>query len=243
MLSLRADATPPLTLTAQDQPLAVSETHLYVIRHIGDNAGRYNIDRSKTYLVKLESKTSKVADFHKLQDAEQYVPEFPGITSSTISANEEFNLFAYFAEERAFYIGPTKNPPHRVISIEKKKDHYVLTRQLIPHDKTQLSVIYNASLAALIQASYEPLLFDYIGPVPEPVPNREIYSVPQSIETLSGEDCTLDKVIEAPQPLSKIDFRNTPRDYIAHINCSLDSDTLHIQAALPLALTFQSRTK
>lgn len=236
-----ARATPPLTLTAQDQPLAVSETHLYVMRHIADNAGRYTIDRSKTYLVKLETGSSQLAEFHKLQEADQYIPEYAGAAPSTLSANEDFNLFAYLAQEKAFYTGSINPPPHRAISIEKKTDHYVLSRRLSPTDKEERSVIYKANLAALILASYKPLLSDYIGPIPDPVPNAEIYSVMQNLETLSGHVCSLDKVIEASQPLSKRDFRSAPKDYIAYIKCSSAGDTLHIQAALPLALTFSSK--
>lgn len=240
MPALQARATPPLTLTTQDQPLAMSETHVYVIRHIADNAGRYNIDRSKTYLVKLETNTSQIADFHKLQDAEQYIPEFPGAAPSKISANEDFNLFAYLAEEKAFHTSVIKELPYRAISIANKKDYYVLSRRVLNNEKEH-SVIYNASLTALIKASHEPLLSDYIGPIPNPVPNKEIYSVMQDFETLPDEACALNKIIEAPQPLSKRDFSKAPKDYIAYITCTSAGDTLHIQATLPLALTFKSK--
>ena len=243
MPSLEAHATPPLAVIAEDQPLAVSETHFYVLKHFSDNGGRYNLERSKTYIAKLDSRTSKIVDFHKLQEAEQHVAEFPGQTPSSISTNEAFNLFTYLAEENAFQTGLINDRPHEAITIEKKKDQYVLSRLVFPSREAEISVIYNASLTALIRASHKPILSDYIGPIPKPVPSDELYKILPIFETLSGETCTLNKIVKAPQPLSKWDHRETPKKYIAYVTCISPGGSVYIQAALPLALTFHPKEK
>ena len=239
----QAFATPPLMLSAQDQPLAVSESHLYVIRHVNDNGGRYSLSRSKTYIVKLDTSTSQIAGFHKLQEAEQHILEFAGEDHSSLTANEDFNLFSYLAKEKAFHTGLIKDRPHETITIEKKTGRYLLSRRLISSGEDQNSVIYNSNLAALMKASYRPLLSDYIGPIPDPSDRKEIYSTARDLDALSGEDCRLDKFIKAPQPLSKWDYRKDPKDYIAYITCGLAGDSLLIQAALPLSMTFRSIKK
>jgi len=243
MPALQASATPPLMLNAQDQPLAVSETHLYVMRYVNDNGGRYSLSRSKTYIVKLDTSTSQIADFHKLQEAEQHILEFSGEDHSRLTANEDFNLFSYLANEKAFQTGLIKERPHETITIEKKTGRYVLSRRVNSSGEAQNSVIYNSNLAALMKTSYRPILSDYVGPIPEPSDRKEIYSTGRDLEALSGEDCRLDKLIKAPQPLSKWDYRKEPKDYIAYITCGIAVDSLHIQAALPLSMTFRSIKK
>lgn len=240
----QACATPPLTISVQDQPIAVSETHFYVIRHMIDNGGRYSLERSKTYIVKLDTETSQIAAFHKLQEANQHILEFPGQEpQASISVNQAFNLFTYLAGENAFQTGLVKEYPHEAISIEKRKDYYLLSRRLIANGEEQSSTIYKFNLAALIKASHKPILSDYVGPIPEPVPNNEIYLIAQNFETLSGGACTLEKVIKAPQPLSKWDYRKDTKDYIAYIRCGAAGDGLHIEATLPLSLAFQPTKK
>lgn len=244
MPAQQACATPPLTISVQDQPIAVSETHFYVIRHMTDNGGLYSLERSKTYIVKLETETSQITAFHKLQEANQHILEFPGQEpQASISANEAFNLFTYLASENAFQTGLVKEYPHETISIEKKKGHYLLSCRLIENGEEQNSIIYKSNLAALIKASHKPILSDYIGPIPEPVPNNEIYLITQNFETLPGGACTLEKVIKAPQPLSKWDNRQDPKEYIAYIRCGAAGDGLHIEATLPLALVFKPTKK
>lgn len=242
MPAMQALATPPLTINAQDRPIAVSKTHFYVIRHMSDNAGRYSIERSKTYIAKLDNKTSRISDFHKLQEAEQYILEFEQQDTSSILANPDFNLFAYLAEEKAFQTGLVKERAHQAITIEKQKGHYVLTRKLRA-DQEEQSVIYNSNLAALVKASYKPILSDYIGPIPEPVPHDEIYLVTKNFETLLDGSCVLNEVINAPQPLSQWDYRKDPTNYIAYVRCGLDGDGLQIEAALPLSLRFKPKNK
>lgn len=208
---------------------------------MSDNAGRYNIENSKTYIVKLDKKTSQVSAFHKLQEAEQQASEFSDQDESSISANSEFNLFTYLAGEKAFQTGFIEERPHQAISIEKQKGHYILSRRLTAGEEEQHSIIYNSNLAALIKTSYKPILSDYIGPIPDPTPNAEIYLVAENFETLSGESCILNKVVNAPQPLSQWDFRKAPTDYIAYVRCGSVGDDLHIQAALPVSLVFKSK--
>ena len=240
MPAMQAHATPPLTINAKDRPFAVSKTHFYVIRHMSDNAGRYSIERSKTYIVKLDNKTSEISDFHKLQEAEQYILEFEQQDTSRILANPDFNLFAYLAEEKAFQTGLIEERAHQAIKIEKQKNHYVLTRKLRANQEEQ-SVIYKSNLAALVKASYKPILSDYIGPIPDPVPHDEIYLVAENFETLSEGSCILNKVVNAPKPLSQWDYRKDPTHYIAYVKCGSVGDGLYIQAALPLSLVFKPK--
>ena len=240
-----ARATPPLTIQVQDHPIAVSETHLYVMRYVADNMGRYQAERSKTYILKLETRTSKLIEFHKLQEAQQGENQ----AFSEIKANKDFNLFAYLENEKAFQTGLIKPRPHQKISTEKMKASFRLSRDY----KGQLdgkyqeikehSLIYDANLRALLNPTLAEVLSDYIGPIPDPKPNLEIYTIPQEIDPPSDGSCHITQVVNAPQPLSKINYDIRFDEFLAYVKCATGADDLQVETILPLALTFNRENK
>lgn len=235
-----SSATPPLTVQSQDHPIAVSSTHLYVMRHVTDNKGRYSAERSKTYILKLEARTSKLIEFHKLQYSEQG----ENAEWSKITANAEFNLFTYLANEKAFQIGLLKQRPHKKITVDKKEGGSLLSRKFVGQvnrkytEREESSTIYDSNLQSLLKSSLSEIMSDYVGPVPDPVPNLEIYSISQDFDSASGGFCKITKVINAPAPISKWTYEKPSDEFIAYVSCRSGSDGLHVDAILPLALNF-----
>jgi len=240
-----AYATPPLSVQVHDHPMAVSPTHLYVMRHVRDNMGRYQAERSKTYILKLETKTSKLIEFHKLQDAKQGETE----NFSKVNANKDFNLFTYLETEKAFQIGLLKPRAHQKISIDKRKEFSLLSRTYsgqIDRKYQQIeeqSSIYDVNLRDILKLSLAQIISDYIGSIPDLQPNSEIHSVSQNFDIQSGGVCNITQVVNAPQPLSKYRHDIRSDEFIAHVNCRSAGDSLYIDAIVPLALKFNAKNK
>lgn len=233
-------ATPPLFVQSQDHPIAVSHTHLYVMRHVTDNMGRYQAEQSKTYILKLETKTSKLVEFHKLQDAIQGENE----SFSKITANNDFNLFTYLENEKAFQIGLLKSRPYQKITVDKKDGFYLLSRDFNGqvngkyHTGKENSTVYDTNLRTLLKASLSEIMSDYIGPVPDSVPNKEIYSLSQNFDPKSGGSCHITKVIAGPIPIPKWTYEKRSDEFVAYVTCLTDGESFSVDAVLPLALNF-----
>lgn len=233
-------ATPYLSVHTQDHPIAVSRTHLYVMRHVSDNMGFHQAERSKTYILKFETKTAKLIEFHKLQDSEQG----ERAEWSKITANAEFNLFTYLANEKAFQIGLLKPRPHKKITVDKKEGSSLLSRKFVGQvngkytEREESSTIYDSNLQSLLKSSLSEIMSDYVGPVPDPVPNKEIYSISQDFDSASGGLCKITKVINAPAPISKWTYEKRSNEFIAYVSCRSSEYDLYVEAILPLALNF-----
>lgn len=235
-----SSATPPLSIKSHDHPIAVSQSHIYVMRNVSDNMGRYQAERSKTYVLKLEIKTSKLVEFHILQEAIQSESDM----QSTITANKDFNLFAYLEHEKAFQIGSLGPRSSQKIIIEKKDDFSILSRNFSDQidgqykNKKENTVIHDENLISWVNSSISGIISEYIGPIPHPIPNVEIYTISQNFDPQSGDFCTISKALNAPQPISKSSHRKRSNEFIVYVTCRSTEHELYVDAILPLALSF-----
>ena len=233
-------ATPPRTLHSEDHPIAVSQTHLYVMRHVSDNMGFYRAERAKTYILKLETKTSKLIEFHTLQDSLQGESD----EYSKITANKDFNLFTYLEDEKAFQTGLLKPRPHQKITVEKKEGASLLSRNFSGqiegefHNGQEVSTVYDVNLQAMIKPTLSEILSNYIGPIVDPISNKEIYRSSQNFDTGSGGLCKITKAVKAPIPISKWTYKKPSNEFLIYVTCRSAGDRINVEAILPLALSF-----
>ncbi|NOX73446.1 MAG: hypothetical protein GXP03_07450, partial [Alphaproteobacteria bacterium] len=76
-LGIPASATPPRYTSVHDNPVGISETHLFLFRTLGDNEGSYFIDTNRRYLVAQNIKTGKVDNIWFLDEVRETLGE-PG---------------------------------------------------------------------------------------------------------------------------------------------------------------------
>jgi len=209
--SVPAFATPPLNAWIDDHPVAVSETHLYIQRHVKDNRGSYGRTYSESYLLKIDVNTGALQDTRLMY---QNAADFEDKEAFKAKANKDFNLFEYLESERAaLIIGEFETP--ETISVTTGYYTHLVSRmsefEEEAHWKARGTVasMSRDDILSKINQSVEGTMERYIGPLPDTVPNAEIYTLSGTFE----DRCDLEKLTLIPGPF---DFEDM---YLLYLSC------------------------
>jgi len=233
LVSNLAAATPPLTVNIEDRPLAVSETHFYVQRHISDNRGFYGQEHSKTFVIKMDGKSGKTIATHLIYSAYW---NHDDREASNVSAPHDFNLFRYLEGEEAFLL-PHELETEDNISVVTGYNAHAITQLNERHKNNEplaevsTAVVHRDELLQRVNGSIGATLRAYIGPIPDPLPNVEFYAMSTEFE----HRCDLTKISSLPAPFS---VKNNVVLFLSCPAAYMDEGELSGHIALPLALEF-----
>lgn len=228
-----AFGTPPLIAQIKDRPLAVSGSHIYMQRSIKDNRGSYGRTYSEVFLLKIDLQTRDVDETRLMYSASS---DFEDEAAFKSTSPTDFNLFQYLEKEKAAIL-IEEAAPSDYISIMRGTGGHLLTQisETKVDDKTVLSAssatLINAELLDKVNASIEPTMDAYIGPIPVPTPNVELYT----LSTTFSQPCRLSKLTPISGPFIHPDI------YLVYLDCPSRDDNeedLYGHIVLPVKLKF-----
>jgi len=192
LLSPNAFATPPLIAHIDDRLIAESETHIYVQRQVRDNQGSHGKNHSKTYLLKIDISSGKTLETHLTYTATSRSGEPDALKPK---ANKTFSLFKYLEEEMAVLIGSDPKMDVSLSFITSGDTHFVTHSAEVHNGETSViqlktAQLFKEALRVKANQSVEPTMDRYIGPIPDPIPNVELYMLSTTFES----DCDIGKL-------------------------------------------------
>lgn len=99
-------ATPPRYVSVNDTPIAANDSHLFLIRLVGDNEGSYYINNTHRFLVAQNLQTGAVDDQWLLDITRQTTVDPPGsIEMLPLPGGHKVDMFTILQDRKTYPIG------------------------------------------------------------------------------------------------------------------------------------------